>query len=63
MDSNKSITANFIPVTENNFVLSIVAIPEIGGSTGAGSYLSNTVVPITANPLQYEFLSGKDWDR
>ena len=59
MDSNKSITANFIPVTENNFVLSIVAIPEIGGSTtGAGSYLSNTVVPITANPLQgYEFLS------
>ena len=59
MDSNKSITAKFIPVTENNFVLSIVANPEIGGSTtGAGSYSSNTVVPITANPLQgYEFLS------
>ena len=59
MDSNKSISANFVQVTENNFVLTILSNPQSSGtSSGAGSYAGDTLVPITAEPLiGYEFLS------
>ena len=59
MDSNKSISANFVQVTENNFVLTILSNPQSSGtSSGAGSYAVDTLVPITAEPLiGYEFLS------
>jgi hypothetical protein len=59
MDSNKSISANFVEVTENNFVLTILSNPQSSGtSSGAGSYEGDTLVPITAEPLTgYEFLS------
>ena len=59
MDSNKSISANFVQVTENNFVLTILSNPQSSGtSSGAGSFAGDTLVPITAEPLiGYEFLS------
>ena len=59
MDSNKSISAQFIPVEENNFVLSILSNPVTGGSSfGSGTYSPNTIAPITAEPLTgYEFVS------
>tara|TARA_B100000035_G_scaffold25504_1_gene20010 strand:- start:4997 stop:8554 length:3558 start_codon:yes stop_codon:yes gene_type:complete len=59
MDSNKSISAQFIPVEENNFVLSILSNPVAGGSSfGSGTYSPNTFAPITAEPLTgYEFVS------
>jgi uncharacterized repeat protein (TIGR02543 family) len=59
MDSNKSISANFVEVTENNFVLTILSNPQSSGtSSGAGSYAGDTLVPIIAEPLTgYEFLS------
>ena len=57
MDSNKSISAQFIP-EENNFVLSILSNPVAGGSSfGSGTYSPNTFAPITAEPLTgYEFV-------
>ena len=59
MNSNKSITANFIPVEENHFVLTILLNPQNGGlSTGSGSYLTSTTVPVSAIPMNgYEFLN------
>ena len=59
MDSNKSIFAQFIPVEENSFVLSILSNPVTGGSSfGSGTYSPNTFAPITAEPLTgYEFVS------
>ena len=59
MESNNSITANFIAVEENHFVLTILSNPQNGGtSTGSGSYLANTSVPISAMPINgYEFVN------
>ena len=59
MESNKSITANFIAVEENHFVLTILSNPQNGGtSSGSGSYLANTSVPISAMPINgYEFVN------
>jgi uncharacterized repeat protein (TIGR02543 family) len=58
MDSNKSISANFIQVADNNFVLTILSSPLTGGaSSGAGSYPANSTVPILAEPnTGYEFV-------
>ncbi|NBU86614.1 MAG: hypothetical protein EBS13_04750, partial [Verrucomicrobia bacterium] len=58
IDSNKSITANFIPIPENHLVLSIISNPQNGGTTiGGGSYPNNSTVALSAVPLTgYEFL-------
>ena len=58
IDSNKSITANFIPIPENHLVLSIISNPQNGGTTtGGGSYPKNSTVSLSAVPLTgYEFL-------
>jgi uncharacterized repeat protein (TIGR02543 family) len=59
MDSSRSIHANFIPLVENNFALTILSNPQTGGSSfGAGSYRPETSVSISADPLTgYEFVS------
>ena len=59
MDSNKSISANFVEVIENNFVLTILSNPLTGGSSsGAGSYPADSSVSILAEPQTgYEFVA------
>ena len=64
MDSNKSISAHFVPVGDDNYVLTILSNPQIGGSsTGSGSYSPNNSVPISAVPFDgYEFISWSGTD-
>ena len=59
METNRSISAVFIPIENDNLVLTILSNPQDGGSTsGAGSFSPETLVNIAAQPSEgYKFSS------
>ena len=58
MDSNKSISANFVEVTENNFVLTILSTPNGRFIKWCRSYPADSSVSILAEPQTgYEFVA------
>jgi uncharacterized repeat protein (TIGR02543 family) len=60
MNSNKSITANFAPIT---YTLTTTANPAAGGSvSGAGTYNSGTNVTVTATPAAGYTFTGWSGD-
>ncbi|MES2431001.1 MAG: InlB B-repeat-containing protein [Bacteroidota bacterium] len=60
MDGDRSVTANFAPVT---YTLSTTAVPSAGGTvSGAGTYNSGTVVTLTATPASGYAFTGWSGD-
>lgn len=62
MAGNRTLVANFGPVTAGNFAVNLSSNPPAGGTTtGAGSYSAGTLVTVTASPNPgYTFLNWTD---